>query len=155
MKSEFFIAEEIAIFTHRKLNYIWNPSIAKQPGLRHEFSKLTFRSYSFDKLIFLVEAPTGIPCLWSTSVTTSFTSGWYESKSKTLRTTLAKPSSGKAWKSIKWNKLVSWDNVLIREIPPFRCPRDITGRVLQKNRGSLVRPKQLRRKNQLNSCVTV
>ena len=55
-------------------------------------------SYSFDKLIFLVEAPTGIPCLWSTSVTTSFTSGWYESKSNTLRTTLAKPSSGKACK---------------------------------------------------------
>ena len=48
--------------------------------------------------MFAREAPTGIPCLCITSVTTSFTSGWYESKSNTLRTTFAKPSLGKACK---------------------------------------------------------
>ena len=48
--------------------------------------------------MFVREAPTGIPCLCITSVTTSFTSGWYESKSNTLRTTFAKPSLGKACK---------------------------------------------------------
>ena len=55
-------------------------------------------SYSLERLMFAKEAPTGIPCLCITSVTTSFTSGWYESKSNTLRTTFAKPSLGKACK---------------------------------------------------------
>ena len=59
-------------------------------------------SYSLERLMFAKEAPTGTPCLCITSVTTSFTSGWYESKSNTLRTTFAKPSLGKAWKR-KWN----------------------------------------------------
>lgn len=49
-------------------------------------------SYSLASLTEVGLAPTGIPCLCSTSYTTSRMSLLYESKSKTFDTTLAKPS---------------------------------------------------------------
>lgn len=50
--------------------------------------------YSLASLTELGLAPIGIPCLCSASIRTSRISLLYESKSKTFRTTLAKPSSG-------------------------------------------------------------
>lgn len=60
--------------------------------------------YSLASLTELGLAPMGIPCLCSASIRTSRMSLLYESKSKTFRTTFAKPSSGNFCWEAKWNR---------------------------------------------------